>query len=69
MVDDKSPNLLTNPLFRYGVAASSALAVLVVAALFLDGTARLAAGGIAVLELLVTPMVLRRAGEQAAAEG
>ena len=68
MDDHESPNPLLNPVFRYGMAATSAAIVLVVAFLFLDGTARLVAVGIAVLEVLVTPMILKRAGEQGAAE-
>jgi hypothetical protein len=68
MDEHESQNPLLNPVLRYGMATTSAAVVLVIAFLFLDGTARLVAVGIAVLEALVTPMILKRAGEVAPAE-
>ena len=52
---------LTNPLVRYGLGVSSAAIVVVVAFTFLDGTARWAALAIAVLELVLTPRMLKAA--------
>ncbi|WP_436928840.1 hypothetical protein [Halosimplex halobium] len=54
-------NPLANPAIRYGIGASGALAIAVVAYLFLDGTAQLIAYAVAVLDLVVTPQILKRA--------
>jgi hypothetical protein len=50
-----------NPLLRHAVGASGAIAVGAVAYLFLSGTVQLVAYAIAVLDLLVTPQILKRA--------
>jgi hypothetical protein len=55
------PNPLANPAVRYGIGAAGALAVAVVGYLFLDGTVQLAAYAVAVLDLIVTPQILKRA--------
>ncbi|QPV62660.1 hypothetical protein I7X12_18335 [Halosimplex litoreum] len=56
-----SQNPLANPAIRYGIGASGALVIAVVAYLFLDGTTQLVAYAVAVLDLLVTPQILKRA--------
>lgn len=59
-------NLLLNPLFRYGIAVMSTLAVVVIALLFVENTQlRTVMLGIATLDLLVTPQILKRVAEQA----
>jgi hypothetical protein len=60
-VTDARRNPFSNPLVRHGVGAVGALAIAVVAFTFLEGTVRLVALGVAVLDLLVTPQVLKRA--------
>jgi hypothetical protein len=62
-VDMSSP--LEKPLVRYGMAASSAAVLAVVAFVFVEGTVRWLVAGMAVLELLVVPQVLKMAAEQA----
>ncbi|WP_135363142.1 hypothetical protein [Halosimplex halophilum] len=56
-----SQNPLASPAVRYGIGASGALAVAVVAYLFLDGTTQLVAYAVAVLDMIVTPQILKRA--------
>jgi len=46
---------------RYGIALFNAILVAAIAFLFLSGTVRLVALGIAVLEVLVTPQIMKRA--------
>ena len=48
-----------NPLLRYGVGLWGAAVIAFVAFTYLDGTARWIALGIAVLDALVTPMILK----------
>lgn len=55
------PSILERPVFHYGMPAMSASVVGLVALAFLDGTMQLAAFGIAAVELLVVPQVLKRA--------
>jgi hypothetical protein len=60
-----SENPLLNPRFRYGVAAMSTLAIVIVAFLFVDDTTvRVAMLAVGVLDLLVTPRILKLAAEQ-----
>jgi len=68
-MSDESTNLLLNPLFRYGVSAMSA-AVLVVVALFVidDQLVRYVVLAVAASELVVTPQILKLAGEQSETE-
>jgi len=58
-----SPHPFTTPVVRYAIGASGAIAVAVVAYLFLSGTAQLVAYAIAVLDLFVTPQILKHAAE------
>jgi hypothetical protein len=61
--------LLSNPLFHYGMPAMSAAIVLAVGFLFFEpGLVRNVVLLIAALELVVAPQLLKRAGEQAAAQ-
>ena len=53
--------MLQTPIFRWGVGLAGALTVAAVASLFLDGTAQLVAYGIAVVDAVATPIVLKRA--------
>jgi hypothetical protein len=60
-------NLLTNPYFRYGQAATSALVIAALAILVIDdGTVRAMMLLVAALDLVVTPAILKRVGEDAA---
>jgi hypothetical protein len=54
-------NPFASPLVRYGIGASGALIVAFVAYSYLDGTIQLLAYAVAVLDLLVTPQILKRA--------
>jgi hypothetical protein len=56
------PSGLDSPAVRYGISAANAAVVAVVAFLFLAGTLRWLALGIAALEVVVTPQILKRAG-------
>ncbi|WP_254761595.1 hypothetical protein [Natrinema marinum] len=55
--------VLDNPAVRWGYGLTSGIAVAAVALLFLDGTAQLIALGIALLDVVVTPQILRLAAE------
>ncbi|WP_313693093.1 hypothetical protein [Halorarum halobium] len=50
-----------NPAFRYGIGLSGALILAFVALSYFEGTIRWIILGIAVLDALVTPMILKRA--------
>jgi uncharacterized membrane protein len=50
-----------NPAVRYAVGASGAIVVAGIAFLLLEGTTQLVAYAIAVLDLLVTPRILKHA--------
>ncbi|WP_132058070.1 hypothetical protein [Halorussus amylolyticus] len=54
-----------NPSLRYGLGLSSAAILVVVAFTFLEGTIRWIVLGLAVLEVVVTPRILKMAAEQA----
>jgi hypothetical protein len=54
-------NPFANPVVRYGIGLSGALVVAAVGYLYLEGTTQLLAYLIAVLDLLVTPEILKRA--------
>jgi hypothetical protein len=54
-------NPLTNPILRYAIGATGAIAVAAIASLLLDGTVQLVAYAVAALDLVVTPQVLKRA--------
>jgi hypothetical protein len=55
-------SILQNPAVHYGVPLVNAAIVAAIALTLLDGTARWVALGIAALELVVAPQILRRAG-------
>jgi len=55
------PSILENPLVRYGLPAVNAIIIAAIAFVFLDGTMRWAALGIAALEVTVVPQILKRA--------
>jgi hypothetical protein len=55
------PNPLANPAVRYGIGASGALIIAAVAYTLLDDTVQMAAYGVALVDLLVTPQILKRA--------
>jgi hypothetical protein len=62
-------NLLSNPIFRYGQATMSAVLIAAVAfSLVDDTTVRAVMLLVAALDVVVTPQILKRAGEQAAAD-
>ena len=58
-------NPLQNPAVHYGIGLCSAAVLVFAAVQFLDGTTQLVVLAIAVFELVVTPQILKRAGEQA----
>jgi len=56
--------VLHNPAVRWGIGLSGGLVVAAVSFFFLTGTTQLVAYGIALLDILVTPQILRLAAEQ-----
>ena len=56
--------VLDNPAVRWGYGLLSGIAVAAIAFFVLDGTAQLVALGIAVLDVIATPQILRLAAEQ-----
>jgi hypothetical protein len=59
------PSPFENPALRYGIPLVSATVVAAVAFLLLEGTIRYVALGIAVLEVVVAPQVLKQAAANA----
>ncbi|EMA17119.1 hypothetical protein [Haloarcula amylolytica] len=59
------PSPFENPVVRYGIPLVSAAVVAAVAFLFLEGTIRYVALGIAALEVVVTPQILKQAASNA----
>ncbi|WP_332897563.1 MULTISPECIES: hypothetical protein [unclassified Haladaptatus] len=55
---------LENPALRYGIGLSSAVAIALVAFLFLHGTVQLVAYGMAVLEAVAVPQFLKLSATQ-----
>jgi hypothetical protein len=55
------PSILQNPVVHYGLPAINAVVIALIAFVLLDGTVRLAALGVAAVEVLVVPQVLKRA--------
>ena len=53
--------MLRNPIFRWGVGLSGAVVVAAVAYFFLSGTVQLVAYGIAALDAIATPLILKQA--------
>lgn len=56
--------MLHNPTVRWGIGLSGALVVAAISFRFLSGTVQLVAYGIALLDILVTPQILKMAAEQ-----
>jgi hypothetical protein len=62
-------NLLLNPLFRYGMPAMSAVVIVAMAFLIIeDQIVRMAMLLVAAVDIVVTPWVLKRAGEEQATD-
>ncbi|WP_336337078.1 hypothetical protein [Haloarcula brevis] len=55
------PSPFENPIVRYGIPLVSATVIAAIAFLLLDGTIRYVALGIAMLEVVVTPQILKQA--------
>jgi len=55
---------LRNPVVRHGIGLFGAAMITAVAFLYLDGTLRAVALGVAVLDAVVTPKILERAIEE-----
>lgn len=55
--------IMASPVFRYGYACISAAIIAFIAFAFLDGTIRWVALGIAVIDIVVTPQILKRVVE------
>jgi len=56
--------MLRNPLVRWGIGASGAVMIAAVSYFFLTGITQLIAYGMAVMDLVVTPLFLTYAAEQ-----
>lgn len=56
-------SLLEKPIIRYGYPLVTAAIIVLIAFFLLDGTIRWIALGIAVLEIIVTPQILKRVAE------
>jgi len=55
------PSIFDSPLVRYGISLVNAAIVAVIAVTLLEGTVRWVALGIAALEVVVTPQILKHA--------
>jgi hypothetical protein len=55
------PSIFDNPAVRYGIALVNAAIVAIIAFTLLEGTIRWVALGIAALEVIVTPWILKHA--------
>jgi len=55
------PSIFDSPLVRYGISLVNAAIVAVIALTLLEGTVRWVALGIAALEVVVTPQILKHA--------
>jgi hypothetical protein len=55
-------SILQNPAVHYGVPLFNAAIIAAIALTLLDGTVRWVALGIAILEVVVAPQILKRAG-------
>jgi hypothetical protein len=54
-------SIFDNPAIRYGISLINATIIAIIAFTFLEGTIRWVALGIAALELIVTPQILKHA--------
>jgi hypothetical protein len=62
-------NLLLNPVFRYGMPAMTAVVIVAMAFLIIeDQLVRMTMLVVAAVDIVVTPWVLKRAGEEQAAD-
>lgn len=59
-------SLLEKPIIRYGYPLVTAAIIVLIAFTLLDGTIKWVALGIAVLEIIITPQLLKRAAENSA---
>lgn len=57
------PSILENPAFHYGVPILNAGIIVVIALTLLSGTVKWAALGVAAVEAIAVPQVLKRAAE------
>ncbi len=55
------PSIFSSPVMRYGISLVNAAIIAVIAVTLLEGTIRWVALGIAVLEVIVTPQILKHA--------
>ena len=55
------PSIFHSPAIRYGISFVSATVIALIAFAFLKGTVRWVALGIAALEVIVTPQILKQA--------
>jgi len=55
------PSIFDSPAIRYGISFVNATVIALIAFVFLEGTIRWVALGIAVLEVIVTPQILKHA--------
>ena len=53
------PSIFDNPDIRYGISFVNAAVIALIAFAFLEGTIRWVALGIAALEVIVTPQILK----------
>ena len=54
-------SILGRPVVRYGIALTQAVVVAVIGVTFFSGVARLFALGLAVMAVVMTPQILKRA--------
>ena len=55
------PSIFDNPAIRYGISLINATIIAIIAFTLLEGTIRWVALGIAALEVIVTPQILKHA--------
>ena len=55
------PSIFASPAIRYGISFVNAAVIAIIAFTLLEGTIRWVALGIAVLEVIVTPQILKHA--------
>jgi len=55
------PSIFHSPAIRYGISFVNAAVIALIAFAFLEGTIRWVALGIAALEVIVTPQILKHA--------
>jgi len=55
------PSIFDSPVVRYGISLVNAAVIAIIAFVLLEGTIRWVALGIAALEIIVTPQILKHA--------